>query len=103
MAEVYTPCFRFRLRLAPRFHRRRWLGKIGSLRTTGKSEEGTAPVTATDIRGQLSGDHVSPKNKKKASAVFYFGATESMRRLGMTMTELVTPRRKRQNATYKLA
>lgn len=66
------------------FHRRRWLGEIGSLRTTGKSEEGTAPVTATDIRGQLSGDHVSQKKKKKekASAVFYFGATESMRRLG---------------------
>lgn len=78
---MYTPCFRFHLRLAPMFHRRRWLGEIGSLRTTGKSEEGTAPVTATDIRGQLSGDHVSPQ-KKKASAVFYFGAIESMRRLG---------------------
>ena len=49
------------------FHRRRWLGEIGSLRTTGKSEEGTTPVTATDIRGQLSGDHVSQKKKKRKS------------------------------------
>jgi len=49
------------LKLAPSFHSKKYLGGIGSLSATGKTEEEATPVTPTVIQGQPPGDHIFPK------------------------------------------
>lgn len=63
MSRVFTVWLSYarvsvQLRLAPRLHPKGYLG-IGSLGATGKTEEGTTPVSATP--GQPLGNYFGPQ------------------------------------------